>query len=278
MSNQSIYLELEKVLKLKGYATSTMNLYLYHVKSFSMYMDKDLEKLSLQDVEEYILYLLELKESSPSYTNTFISSIKFTLKYVLRRTDLEVEVFRVKASKKLPVILSKEEVSMILGSVDNLKHKAILYLVYSGGLRVSEVTNLKISDIDSKLMRIHIREGKGKRDRYTILSEKALGLLRDYYKNYRPKEWLFEGAHLDKPISKRSCQMVFEKACNKIALQKDVSIHSLRHSFATHLLEDGTDIRYIQYLLGHSDITTTEIYTHVNQSCLANMRSPLDTL
>lgn len=278
--NNQVYLELEKVLKLKGYAAKTIQAYVFHIRRFSNYTGKDLILIELEDIEKYVLYLLETKNSSPSYVNVFISSMKFLLKYVLKRADIEPDIFRVKKSKKLPDVLSQDEVSMILGSVENLKHRAILNLVYSSGLRVSEVSSLKIADIDSKLMRIHIRDAKGGKDRYTILSEKALILLREYYRSYRPKEYLFDGAgaEADKPISVRSVQKIFEKAVIKAGIKKQVGIHGLRHGFAVSLLESGVDIRIIQELLGHSNISTTQVYLHISQEHLRGIRSPLDAL
>lgn len=278
MNNNLIYLKLEKVLKLKGYSQNTLEAYIAQARRFAEFTRKDLELMELEDIENYVLYLLEKKSCSESYVNVFISSMKFLLKFILKRTDIEPNLLRVKGSKKLPDVLSKEEVSVILNSPLNLKHRAILNLVYSAGLRVSEVANLKITDIDSKLMRIHIRNAKGKKDRYTILSEKALKLLREYYKAYRPKEWLFDGVQSDKHISVRSVQKIFEKACIKSGILKKATVHNLRKSFATDLLESGVDLRIIQELLGHSDISTTEVYLHVSQELLRGIRSPLDAL
>jgi len=185
---------------------------------------------------------------------------------------------RPKKEKKLPEILSKNEISKLLKAVKNLKHKAILYLVYSAGLRVGEVVKLKPTDIDSDRMLIHIIQGKGKKDRYTILSETALSILRQYVKVYKPEHWLFPGQHPDKHLTERSVQKVFDNARIDAKIRKDVSVHNLRHSFATHLLEGGVNLRYIQELLGHSSSKTTEIYTHVTQKNLSNIISPLDTI
>jgi site-specific recombinase XerD len=188
------------------------------------------------------------------------------------------EIKRPRKDKKLPVILSKEEVANILSSVDNIKHKAILMLVYSAGLRVGEVVRLKPEDIDSKRMLIHVKGSKGRKDRYTVLSEIALQTLREYWKKYRPEKWLFEGAKEGRYISTRTADHIFRNACEKAGIKKEVSLHTLRHSFATHLLEGGTDLRYIQELLGHTHSKTTEIYTHVSTKSLGKIVSPLDTL
>ncbi|MDI6891018.1 MAG: tyrosine-type recombinase/integrase [Thermodesulfovibrionales bacterium] len=165
-----------------------------------------------------------------------------------------------------------------LSSVENIKHKAILMLVYSAGLRVGEVVKLKPEDIDSKRMLIHIKEPKGRKDRYTMLSETALEVLRQYWKAYKPQKWLFEGARTDRYISIRTVQKILEHACKKADIKKEITVHTLRHSFATHLLEGGTDLRYIQEILGHAHSKTTEIYTHVSTKNISKIKSPLDTL
>jgi site-specific recombinase XerD len=179
---------------------------------------------------------------------------------------------------KKPVVLSNEEIAKILDSVDNIKHKAILMLVYSAGLRVGEVVKLRPEDIDSKRMLIHIKGSKGRKDRYTILFETALKFLRQYWKKYKPGKWLFECARDRRYISTRTVQAIFEHAREKAGIRKNVTFHSLRHSFATYLLEAGTDLRYIQELLGHKSSKTTEIYTHVSSKAIEKIRSPLDSL
>ena len=172
---------------------------------------------------------------------------------------------RPKKERKLPNVLSKEEVGKILSSVANEKHKTILYLIYSAGLRVGEVVRLEFSDIDTKRMLIKVRQGKGRKDRYTLLSDKALQQLKKYYMLYKPEKWLFPGGKEDSFLTERSVQKVFEQACLKANIKKQATVHTLRHSIATHLLEGGTDLRYIQELLGHSSSKTTEIYTHVSE-------------
>jgi len=178
--------------------------------------------------------------------------------------------------KKLPVILDKDEALRIFQVLDNLKHRTMLMLVYSAGLRVGEVVKLKIEDLDSKRKLIHLHCAKGKKDRYTLLSDVALDSLRTYYKEYKPKDYLFEGAEGRKHLSERSIQQVFERAVKKAGIRKHVTVHSLRHAFATHLLESGVDLRYIQELLGHASSKTTEIYTHVSKKSLGKIVSPLD--
>jgi site-specific recombinase XerD len=179
--------------------------------------------------------------------------------------------------KKVPVILSREEVHRIINSKTNIKHKAILMLTYSGGLRLGEVSSLKIADIDSGRMLIHLKKAKGDKERYTILSAVALDFLRKYYRVYKPKEWLFEGFSRE-AISERTVQAVFKQALAKSKVQKDVGIHSLRHSFATHLLEQGVALPIIQQMMGHKSLKTTSGYLHVQQYSIQGVRSPLDTL
>lgn len=219
------------------------------------------------------------KQTSHSFANQAISAIKFLWINILHMPNNEIEYLpRPKKEKKLPNVLSKEEVLSLLKSVDNEKHKTILFLIYSAGLRLGEVVRLQINDIDSKRMLIKVIQGKGRKDRYTLLSDVALKQLRKYYSIYKPERWLFPGGKEGSYLTERSVQKIFERACQKAKIRSDVSVHTLRHSFATHLLESGTDLRYIQELLGHSSSKTTEIYTHVTEKKLSNIRSPLDYL
>ena len=222
--------------------------------------------------------MMDENEMSHTYVNQAISSLKFFCQEILKKKDLISNIPRPKKENKLPEILSQQEVLRILNSTENLKHRAILFLVYSAGLRVGEVVRLKVNDIDEERMLIHVKQGKGKKDRYTVLSKTALQEIEIYKKKYGPEEWLFQGGNDVGHLTERSAQKVFEKACFNAKINKDVSIHSLRHSFATHLLEGGTDLRYIQELLGHSSSKTTEIYTHVTEKSIANIQSPLDRM
>lgn len=185
---------------------------------------------------------------------------------------------RTKKAKKLPIVLSKDEVKRIINVTANLKHKAIFATTYAAGLRVSEVANLRIKDIDSSNMQIRVSQGKGNKDRYTLLSEKNIEILREYFKVYHPTTWLFPGMLKDDPINTRTIQKVFVRAKQKAGIKKDATIHSLRHSFATHLLEAGTDIYHIQQLLGHTNVKTTSIYIHLTNHNVLKLTSPLDSL
>ena len=270
--------EIEEILNLKGYSKKTIKSYRNNIKRFISHVGKDPEELTNSDIKEYMLFILEDQESSHSYANQVLSAIKLYFKDVLNRNDIVYNLPRPKKENKLPEILSKEEVSRILRNVQNIKHKAILYLVYSSGLRVGEVVRLKVNDIDEDRMLIHVVQGKGRKDRYTLLSQVALDTVNKYNEIESPKDWLFPGGKKDSFLTERSVQKVFQAACDKANIKKDVSVHTLRHSFATHLLESGTDIRYIQELLGHSSSKTTEVYTHVSKNSIRKIRSPLDDI
>lgn len=277
-SKQPLLKKVEDELKIRGYSSKTIKSYKGQIRRFIEYHEKQPYALDKQDIDNYLLHLLSSKDISHSYVNQIVSAIKFLYKNVYNMQNICIDLERPKKEKKLPEILSKNEISKLLKAVKNLKHKAILYLVYSAGLRVGEVVKLKPTDIDSDRMLIHIIQGKGKKDRYTILSETALSILRQYVKVYKPEHWLFPGQHPDKHLTERSVQKVFDNARIDAKIRKDVSVHNLRHSFATHLLEGGVNLRYIQELLGHSSSKTTEIYTHVTQKNLSNIISPLDTI
>ena len=266
-------------LKLKGYSSQTIQAYKGHTLKFFEFIKKQSDEVDNQDIEDYVINILEKKKVSYSYMNQAISAIKFVFKHVIRSNKIyKINIPRPKKVEKLPDILSTDEVIRLFKQVINIKHRAILMLTYSAGLRVSEVVSLKVMDIDSKRMLIHVRQGKGRKDRYSILSKNALDTLRIYAKEFHPSEWLFPSDQIEKHLTERTAQKVFESACKKAGIKKAVSIHSLRHAFATHLLEGGTDLRYIQELLGHKNSKTTEIYTHVSQKDLGRIRSPLDDI
>jgi site-specific recombinase XerD len=274
---QSQFEDLRKELVSRKYSYTTVKGYLYYNRDFLNYAGKNLSDINDSDIKDYLLYLVEKRNAATSTLNQAINALKFYYGTMLKKKFM-YEVKRPRKDKKLPVVLSKEEVAKILSSVDNIKHKAILMLVYSAGLRVGEVVRLRPEDIDSKRMLIHIKASKGRKDRYTLLSETTLETLRRYWREYKPEKWLFEGARAGRYISTRTVEKILEHACEKANIRKDVSVHTLRHSFATHLLESGTDLRYIQELLGHTSSKTTEIYTHVSTKSLGKIQSPLDSL
>ena len=253
----------------------------YHgllVKFLNSFPGQTLEEIHLKDEKEINQYHALMKESnrcSTSVLNQSVSAIKFYYLEVLGRDIKSDSIYRAMQEHTLPKVLSEKEIKLILDQIVNLKHKVIIMLIYSAGLRISEAINLRISDIESARKMILIRGAKGKKDRYTLLSEKLLVLLRNYYVEYRPKEYLFEGQH-GGVYSDISIRKILNKAINLANIQKRVTPHMLRHSFATHLLEHGTDLRYIQELLGHAASKTTEIYTHVSKKEISRIISPVD--
>lgn len=264
-------------LTLKRYSKNTIKAYKEQIIRFFEYFKTiNPEDLTDENVKEYMLHLIKKKNLSLSYQKIVICAIKYFFEKVLRR-ETKSYYFDMPRSKerKLPVVLSKNEVKKILNCTNNLKHKAILSTIYSAGLRLSELVNLKIADIDSERKLIYVRGGKGNNDRTTILSEELLILLRKYFKEFKPNIWLFEGLS-GKRYSKRSVQNIFKKSLQKSNINKILSVHSLRHSFATHLLEGGEDLRYIQKILGHKSSQTTEIYTHITSTGMNKIKSPLD--
>lgn len=270
--------KMKKDFELKGYSPITFKNYVSNIKKFSRFYNKSPELLGDSEIREYLHYCIIERKLSEGTVNTIYSALRFFYETTLEREWKLKKLFRVKAPKKLPNILSKEEIKNIFDSIDNLKHKAILMTIYAAGLRVSEAVKLTVQDIDSKNMQIIIREGKGKKDRYSMLSEANLKILREYWKKYKPKHFLFEGKIPETHISPRSVQKIFSLAKDKCGIKKKASVHTLRHSFATHLLEAGTDICYIQRLLGHRRISSTTIYLHIQRMDLINIKSPLDTL
>ncbi|HYE12521.1 MAG TPA: site-specific tyrosine recombinase/integron integrase [Patescibacteria group bacterium] len=265
-------------LELKGFSPNTQKLYIAHVKRFAEHFMKSPLDLGESEIKEYLHFLITERNLSNSYVSGTYSALKFLFETTLKRQWEMEGIPRTKRQKKLPIILSKDEVKRLFNVTTNLKHRTILATIYSAGLRVSEAANLKLKDIDSSNMQIRVEQGKGSKDRYTILSDKNLELLRQYYKLHRPTTWLFPGQSIEEPVTSRTIQRVFEISKQKAGINKDVTVHSLRHSFATHLLEAGTDIFHIQLLLGHSSVKTTSIYIHLTSKNLMNLKSPLDTI
>lgn len=274
-----IYLNsLTNEMLLRGYAPTSIATYSSYLKRFLVYSNKPVEELCVDDVRDYLLHIVGLNLST-SYVNTAYSSIRLFFLHVLKRPFSLDYIPRVKNAKKLPVILSYSKVMRIISVTSNLKHKAILLTTYSSGLRVSEVAALKVSDIDSDNMQIHIHSAKGNKDRYTILSNRNLSLLRSYFKANRPTDWLFPSAtHPGLHLSSRTIQKVFKASATKAGILKPVTIHTLRHSFATHLLISGTDLFTIKNLMGHKSIQSTAIYLHLAPSKILSVKSPLDLM
>jgi len=266
----------KKLLQQKRYSISTIKIYSTYFSQFQKYFaNYILHEISSDQINAYILELMNKRDISASQQNQRINAIKFYYEKVLGRAKQYYKVERPRKEKKLPTVLSKQEVNLLLELSVNIKHKCILTTIYSAGLRRSELINLKVEDIDSKRGLIKIRGGKGKKDRHTLLSDKLISMLREYYRIYKPREWLFEGQN-GKKYSPTSVAKVLKKVVKKSGIQKHVTPHTLRHSFATHLLEQGTNLRYIQEILGHEDPKTTQIYTHVATNELSNIKSPFD--
>jgi len=270
--------KMKMYMELKGYSPITTRYYLTHVSNFCKFYNKSPLLLGEEEICGYLHYCITEKHSTVHSVNSINAALKLFYTKILNKSWNVNRIPRMKERRRLPIALSPQEVKAIFDATDNIKHKAILMTTYSAGLRVSEVCNLKITDIDSKNMQIFIRQGKGKKDRYSLLSKANLQILREYWKKYKPKEFLFSGRYRTDAIKPRSVQRIFEKARKKVGITKNATVHTLRHSFATHLLDAGTDICYIQRLLGHTRISTTTVYLHLRRMDLLNIKSPLDIL
>jgi len=271
--------EFKKWLQSKRYSLNTIKTYTDALKSFlTFYAQKNIHDIDNKDVihfnNEYILK----NNLSSSYQNQIVNAIKLYFSSIQEK-KIEIEkIHRPKRAKNLPNVLSKEEVKLILNAHQNIKHKTMLSLVYSCGLRCGELLALKPEHIDSKRNIVLLKNAKGQKDRIAPLSPKILEMLREYYQIFKPKTYLFEGQTPGQPYDARSLQLVLKQALEKAKISKPVTLHWLRHSYATHLLESGTDLRYIQELLGHSSSKTTEIYTHVSTKNIQQIKSPFDDL
>ncbi len=266
------------LLTQKRYSPNTQKTYMGYFSDFRRYFRfKDIYHIGKDEINRYILDLIQTNNISPSQQNQRINAIKFYYEKVLGREKEYYNIQRPKKEYHLPKVLSKKEIKCMIQSCENLKHKCILMILYSAGLRRSELLDLQIDDIDSKRMLILIKGAKGNKDRITLLSERLLSMLRDYYKKYKPEKYLFEGQRGNK-YSASSVANILKHATLKAGIRKNVTPHMLRHSFATHLLEQGTDLRYIQELLGHNSSKTTEIYTHISKKTITNIQNPMDDM
>jgi site-specific recombinase XerD len=268
---------LAQEMRLRNYSPKTIKAYKSCIRGFAQYISpKNPREATNEDIRNFLLYQIDKKKLSPATVNQIFNALRFLYVELYKKSFAIGTLPRPKKERKLPVVLSQQEVLSILNCTENLKHRTLLTLIYSGGLRVGESVRLKIGDVDSQRHLIHLRGAKGKKDRYTLLSSNALETLREYYRQYKPREYLFEGAEGRPYLSERSVQHVFEQAAKEANITKTVSVHTLRHSFATHLLESGVDLRYIQEILGHNSSKTTEIYTHVSNRTLGQIINPLD--
>jgi len=264
-------------LRCRKFSVKTQKAYIYYNRLLCDTLRKSPEEISHDDIKKFLAVMEEKRGYSASSLNLAISAIKFFFKYILKDDTIK-EHIRPNHNKKLPMVLSTKEIISVLNTEKNPKHRLLLMLVYSSGLRVSEVVALKKEHIDLARQVIYIKQGKGRKDRYTMLSEKASQFIQEYYKYYDIDKWIFQGQDTSRHLTIRSAQRVFDKALRNAGITKEITFHGLRHSFATHLLENGTDIRYIQTLLGHSNIRTTERYTHIAKRNILNIKSPLDSI
>jgi len=265
-------------LTLKGYSAHTRNAYLRYLRHFAKHFMRSPAEMGEEEVRAFLLHLVQEQKADPYLQKAYITALKFFYRTTLSCPDVVANIPNPKLPKRLPVVLSMEEVLAIFEAIGYIKHKAMIATTYGAGLRISEVCSLRKADVDRQRMRILIH-GKGKKDRFALLSPMILELLREYYRKVRPKgDWLFPGRNPQKHLTRGSIHQALKKAVKKAGIKKKVSMHTLRHSFATHLLEHGTDIRFVQVLLGHASIRSTMRYTHVSNAALAQIESPWDRL
>ena len=265
-------------MQLRNFSAGTQRSYTHYVEGYASYFNQSPAKLGLDDIRNYQLHLIEQRQLSPNSINCFLSAVQFLYTETLDMPWSKQQFSRMKVPEKLPVVLSEEEVLAFFRHIGILKHRAILMLCYGSGLRIAEAVSLKAENIDSKRMLIHVQNGKGAKDRYTVLSYRTLLLLRAYWKAQRPVEWFFPGTKVGTHIQPATIQSMCRDAAQLAGISKRITPHVLRHSFATHLLEGGTDTRAIQVMLGHRRIDTTARYTAVSPQTVSRIVSPLDRL
>lgn len=270
---------MHRELTIRGYSPKTLDAYLRAVRGLAAHFNRSPDTLTLDEIHRYQQHLIEELDLPYASFNQIVCGIRFFFRHVVQRpwSIKNIPHFR-RPSRQLPEVLSREEVRDVLGAPRSIKHRAMLMVVYACGLRLEEVRSLRVSDIDSRRGAIRVERGKGRKDRYVMLSDRLLKFLREYYRVDRPRYWLFESPRTKERLDRRVFQKVFVDARVKAGIKKRVTLHSLRHTFATHLLEDGVNIRTIQSLLGHQTLATTERYTHVASDVLTRTRSPLDSL
>jgi integrase/recombinase XerD len=271
--------QMREDLLLKAYSPHTQNSYLRCARHFASHYMRSPQEMGEKEVRDFLLHLIRDRKASPATQDMYVNALKFLYTITLKRPEVVKDISHPKRPHTLPVILSPEEVLQIFEAIRSVKYKAIIATAYAAGLRVSEVCGLRIADIDSQRMRIHVRAGKGKKDRYVMLGESLLALLRQYYQAARPKgEYLFPGQKPQRHLTTTAVNKVLRQVIAATGLSKRVTMHTLRHCFATHLLEAGTDIRILQVLLGHSSIRTTLRYTHITDRLVQKLVSPLDII
>jgi site-specific recombinase XerD len=269
--------ELKRELNIRCYSPKTYKAYLRSNEELVKHANKLPQSITETDIKNYLNYLVTDRKLKPGSLDLVDSALRFYYIKVLKR-NLFADIPRPKREKKLPVTLNDQEVALIIGAVTNIKHRTLLMVAYSAGLRVGEIIRLKLHDIDMERKLIHIKSAKGKKDRYTPLAQTALEMIRIYCKFWRPRHWLFPGQNKDTHICVRTAEKIFENAVSKAGITKKVSIHSLRHAFGTHMMDKNVELRYIQEIMGHKHSKTTEIYTHVSNKDISQLDNPLDRL
>ena len=267
--------ELQKIkreLKIRNYSPKTIKSYLYALREYFLFKEKNFSKLDQNNIKNF-LFDCEKRMISAQSRNLYLNAIKFYYKNIVKNLN-KIEIYSAKKPKKLPIVLSREEIKLIIDSIKNEKHKILISLAYGSGLRVSEVVNLQLQDLNFTELTVHIKQAKGQKDRISVLSPKLLNDLEFLTAQKSKNDFIFESERGGK-LTTRTAQKVFENALKISKIKKSASFHSLRHSFATHLLENGTDVRYVQSLLGHENIRTTQLYTQVTNPQLKNIKSPL---
>ena len=272
--------QMEEDLRIRRYSKKTRTEYVRCAANFVRYFMKSPDQMGEKEIRTFLVHLVEERKVSASVQKMHIAALKFFYSNTLKRPDIVQHIHYPRTGRPLPDVLSKDEVLAVLDAVESTKYRTIITTAYAGGMRISEACSLHCrGDIDSSRMVIHIREAKGGKDRYVMLSERLLEFLREYYKAARPAGlYLFPGQHPARPISASAVRSVFNQAVAKVGIKKHITFHCLRHSFATHLHEAGTDIRFIQSLLGHCSIRTTARYTHISMDQTAKIRSPFDLI
>lgn len=265
-------------MRVRNLAENTQRSYVQQITSFARYFDRSPEELGPEEIRSYQVHLVEDCKFEPGSVCVVSAALRFLYHITLKRPWVETEIPLPKKPFKLPVIVSVEETTCFLESVRNLKMRTLLMTVYAGGLRVSEATHLKVGDIDSQRMMLRVEQGKCQKDRYVMLSPKLLEILRAYWKVQRPTDWLFPGRIPGRPLNRSSVDLVCKEARRRCGIKKPITPHSLRHAFATHLLEAGTDVRKIQLLMGHRSLATTAKYLKVARSTVCATKSPFDLL
>lgn len=268
--------QMEVDMLLGNYAENSRKIYLDAIRKFQDHFGRPAQEAGMEDIRAYLHHLIVDRDLSQSYIKQAYSALKILTERTLGKTWDVKRIPRARKQRKLPEVLSQKEVDQIFAKTSNLKYLALFTTMYSAGLRTGEVAKLRVSDIDSQRMAIRVEQGKGRKDRYTILAERTLPLLRRYWKVYRPETYLFTGASPDQPLSNRSIQRFFKETLKKTTIRKDVPVGTFRHSFATHLLDGGTDLYFIKELLGHANINTTTIYLRISGKRLSQVKSPFD--